>query len=1647
MARGRGYRASSRFQESLDWNQKVPPAAGTHVHCLIKAQATQHPELQAVCSWDGSLAYDELDKYSSQLASHLSVSHGVGPEVIVPLCFEKSVWTIVGLLAVLKAGGAFLLLDVSQPVGRLKTMVQQTGAFIALSSTKCVDISEALVEETVVVDGNTLSALTKEHVYKATTECPCKDLSKSAYLIFTSGSTGTPKGVVIEHSQLATTSAVTGRLLGYGHQSRVFQFASYAFDACITDIFATLAHGGTICIPSEWDRNNAIVESMNSMRVNNAKFTPSLAGTIAIEAVPTLRTLVLGGEACPTSFVEKWSATFQLILVYGPAECCVICFTTDTSRHKTVPAEIGRPVGSRAWIVRQDDSNELADVGEVGELFIEGPLVGRGYLNKPAKTSDKFIRSPRWMPTSLMNPQSRFYRTGDLVKCLKDGTVVYVGRIDNQVKIRGQRLELEEVEKKAHDCLVAIQDVESKRIVVEAIASSNLISKQLVAFVVSTGVFGFLDWETREDLPAIRTSSIKQQRFAAAVHKIESAMKQVLPAFAIPSIWVPVRTLPLSASRKVDRKRVRDIIAPLPVKQLVSFATPASNPARKERRVALTETEAKLLGAWAAAFDISPLVITPEDNFFSLGGDSLMAIKLVAAARAKNIDLSFENIFKYPILRQMALAAGTLNRHDHDQSTIPPFSLLDASRDAQRVRREAASWFSVPESRIQDVYPCSPIQEGLLALSMKDPSAYILQFVYNLPDSVDIEKLRAAWEEVAASIAVLKTRFFIHNSELLQAVVDEPLRWGMIDAADIASGLAAVNEKHKTGVEALSQFTVVRLKNHPRCRLIWTVHHALVDRWSESLIASSVEQAYLGQSTTEKPPGFNTFIRHIKQQSKEASDAFWEWNLTDAPSSSFPHFPHPTYIPKVQKAHQVVHRVSFQETSSSTKCLHPSSLQRGSITTATIIQAAWSLILSIYSNSSDVVTGLTLNGRSLNLPGIEIIPGPTFTTVPFRTRISPDMCILDFLLGIQNNYVDILPFSQFGLQHIRQVSDDANVGCRFRSLLLIQTSTRSPDSQNVLERNEYAFPNMEFGIVMECELLDDGIDLRASFDPKLLSLLEVQQVCRQMNDILQRLYLRESSMTVSELQEITSSDRVQILQWNNMGICPPASMSCIHELFNERAQQQGSSQAICAWDGQLTYNSLDLYSSKLAKHLQMQYGVGPESTVIVYFNQSLWAVVSMLAVLKAGACFVPVNPADPAGRIKSVVAKLGKSYSNVILTSLCYIERHKQLGFRALTVDGHTIDAIPKSDFMSNDVAPSDAAFIVFTSGSTGTPKGIVLEHKAFCSCALAWGPLLQRNKQSRVFQFASYSFDVSLGDIFSTLIFGGCVCIPSEHDRMNNLKGAIESLGANQLSLTPTVASYLRPEELPDVTVLAVAGEAMTKEVVDIWADHVNLVNIYGPAECAVYSAGKAGIQSQEDPSNIGWAAGCLTWIVNPEDPDSLTPIGGIGELLIEGPILARGYLGDGAQTRAAFIEDPIWSRKNGQRKGRRLYRTGDLARYSADGSLLFMGRNDGQVKLRGQRLEVTEVEHQLRENIPDSVSVAVTVIIPENGEQLLAAFLALHSDKGGSPNTALADSAEALRYFRSFIESADSRLRSILPRYMVPSVCQSFANLTLLD
>ncbi|TVY83910.1 Nonribosomal peptide synthetase, partial [Lachnellula suecica] len=1552
----------------------------------------------------------------------------VVPEVIVPLVFEKSKWAIVGLLGILKAGGTFLLLDPSQPIARLESIVQQTGATFALSSKTCIGTSKALVENAFIVDSETIPKLgSSQH-------CSSARSNTAAYLIFTSGSTGSPKGVIIENSQLSTTATNVGRHLGYDKHPRVFQFASYAFDACITDIFATLVYGGVLCIPSEWERNNAIIDAMRRMGVTNAKFTPSLASNLDFADVPMLDTLVLGGESAPSSLIEKWASKLRVILVYGPTECCVICFISDTSQHKPTPGEIGRPLSVAAWIVKQDDYNELANIGDIGELLVAGPVLGRGYLNDLDKTNRHFINHPAWMPLTdgpIVQTHHRMYRTGDLARYLENGSICYAGRIDNQVKIRGQRLELEEVENKLRDCLIDL-NVATQQVVVEAVVLSGLKSKQLVAFLClrTPESHGFLDWETESpEGPAIRTSTTEQERFSAMVLNIESTMRTLLPNFAIPSIWVPLLSVPFAVSRKVDRKRLRSVITPLSTKQLIAFVKPNPDISPNKKRTQLTKSESKLQILWADAFGVETSSIDTWDNFFSLGGDSVLAIKIIAAARAGGLDLSLDIVFEHPILCEMAGKTKDIVLQEELSAEIPPFALLD-QRDSDRFCEEAGREFSIHKNKILDAYPLSPMQEGLLASSIKDPGTYILQFVYRMPESVDLSKLKAAWESVAKRTQVLRTRFYDNNSDLVQVVIDQPLPWKVVDG-DLAKFLVAEKARRTIVGAVMSRHAVVRQSKPHQYFLVWTIHHALVDGWSESDIINSVELEYSGNTWNSKIPKFNSFIKHIGQQDKESAQDFWRKQLSGAPTTVFPPLPDPSYIPKVQRANRILHHLDSHE-EAEVECKIPL-FKRGSATAATMIQAAWFLLIGMYSNTSDVVTGVTLNGRTAQIPGIDRIPGPTVTTVPFRAQFTPDQKVADFLHNVQRQNLSILPFSQFGLQNIRGLSEDAVFACKFRSLLVVQSANRPLGFSKLLEGRSYSFPVMDFVIVMECELHKESIDFRATFDHQILSEKQVRRMIRQMESILHGISTSNSLTTVSDLQKISEADVLEIFEWNSNA--PKAVNYCVHELIQQRARNRRQASAVCAWDGNLSYEMLERYASRLAGYLQRHYHVGPESLVAVCFEGSLWAVVSLLAVLKAGGVCFPVDYKESNASLEQVMGSLGGSFASIVLASSTTAKRLRKLGVKILAVNQAAIDGIQETGAVNTKVSPANAAFVVFGAGSSRNPRGVIIEHRAFCLSALGSGSFLQRNEQSRVLQITTSATNLSIREVFLTLITGGTICLPSEN-QLDNLDGTIDSFKPNHLTLTPTVAGYLRPEDISSVKVLTVSGEAMTKGLIERWKDHVTFNNVYGSPECSMYSIGQAGIERKEDYNNIGFGIGTLTWIVDPQDSNSLTPIGGAGEILVESPSLARGYLGDDSLTRSAFIENPIWSRSGGSKVERRFYKTGDLASYNFDGSINFLGRVN-KVHLNGHHIEVAHVEQQLRDNLPSSAQLAVTVVCPNGGDEVLAAFVVLDSDKDWkSSETKIEEAPQVLVLLQGVMEGLETKLRSLLPRYMIPSV-----------
>ena len=1602
-------------QQIWEWNRTLPEAVTTCTHHLIEARAISQLESPAVCSWDGNLTYGELEDLSTRLAGYLA-GQGVGPEVLVPLYFEKSMWTIVAMLAVLKAGGAFVPLDPSQPVHQLGHIIHQTKARFALSSKEYAQTCKSLVDTVFILDTDSIAEIGKSN----------KDLGAftpkaTAYVIFTSGSTGVPKGVIIEHEQLSTSSTKGGKAMGFETKGlRVLQFSAYTFDACILEIITTLVFGGCICVPSDWERMNSLVDTMNKMQVTHAFFTPSLLNNMRFGDLH-LKTVILGGESLPPALVETWVAKLRLILAYGPTECCVICFTLDTSRSVAGAGDIGRAISGRAWIVEPDNFNVLARIGEIGELLIEGPVLARGYLNDKAKTETAFIHAPEWMPKVDQQPACRLYRTGDLVKYNKDGSIKFVGRIDNQVKLRGQRLELGEVEHHLRQCLSALA-ADIVEVVVEVIMPAGKKSSPVLAAFLRTDrivdPLGYLMWgKDRASTPV--SSEIEQKRLASLVGEIQETLLRSLPAYAVPPIYIPFRGFPLSVSGKIDRKKLRSIAAELSMAQLATFSSTTSNSSISLEDSPRSPVEGQLQDLWARVLNIDPSSVGLNDNFFWLGGNSVSAIGLVAAARTAGLLLTVETIFKSPILSEMASL--TIPRAYHEEDIIAPFGLLEPG-DVNSLLDEASTQCNIDKNSIEDIYPCSPMQRSLIALSMKEAGAYVLRLVYSLPLSLDQCMFREAWQTVATSNPTLRTRFFADPSgDMFQAVLKEPLHWHVFRGVALNSYLAQ-DKNAKMGIgQPMSWYAV--LENSTEIHFVWTVHHALIDGWSLSRVITCVEQAYYHRPA-QPTPGFNQFINYLSSTDVGSSNDFWSCHLIDAPSPSFPQLPSPAYQPLGNATHEHEVLITRQP--------------RSSITTATIVRAAWSLLIGMYSNTNDVVTGTTLNGRTAQLPGIEHIIGPTIATVPFRTRFHDDQSVNDLFTVIQKQCLEVIRYEQYGLQNIKRMSAEAETACNFRTLLVIQSTKESDVGGHLrlLSAKQDITLSLDYALTMECELDKEKISIRATFDDKLLDGVQIQRMFGQFEHLLQQLCLEDPAAKLSDIQTICQADISELLRWNSA--IPEAFDACVHDLIEQRTNTQPDRPAICAWDGDLSYSSLDQISSQLASHLADHENIGPESFVPICFEKSMYTVIAMLAVLKAGAACVPLDPKHPIGRLKTIIEDLGPRAAGVILTSESTAHLFKDLK-PTLVVSSSLAGTLPeKYTTIKRKARSESAAFVVFTSGSLGKPKGIVLEHAAVCTSAREHGPFIKLDTQSRVLQFASYSFDISIGDMFVTLIHGGCVCIPSEHDRMNNLSGAIQSLKANQASLTSTVANYLHPEDVKGLKVLVVAGEAMTREVVERWAHHVTLINMYGPAECTIYCIGNPNITRNDNPSIIGHGIGALVWITNPDDPEVLMPIGAIGEILIEGPTLARGYINGELQTKSAFTEKPSWMPTNASNNpsSRRLYRTGDLGRYNPDGSISFAGRkNDGQVKLRGQRIELGEIEYHIRANLPRSVEAAVSIASRHDSAPALVAFLAVGGIANGSDGPAITTSPAQIELLQGLVTGIKSKLLSVLPSYMIPS------------
>ncbi|KAI8266244.1 Nonribosomal peptide synthase atnA [Colletotrichum sp. SAR11_239] len=1358
--------ASQRHLVQL--NRPLARRENVFIDDLVANQAKLHPSAEAIFAWDAGLSYGQLLQYAERLGNSLT-DLGVTRGTFVPIIFEKCAYSIIAILGVLRAGDKLFIerLPLATP---------------ARSSSVSRDVDDAL------------------------------------YVVFTSGSTGKPKGVVVTHAAFASSAKGFSKAIHLDSpSSRVLQYSSFSFDISMLEIFTSLMVGACLCIPSEEQRMNDLTACISSMNVNWAMLTPSVASLISPGDVPSLDVLCLVGEALPQAVADTWADHAKTINAYGPAECSALTIVSEPRVRGVKSISIGRPANCAVWIV--NENGHLAPFNAVGEIVIEGPPVARGYLGGDVKTKEVFLDDPEFLRGVVRHP-GRCYRTGDLGRMNPDGSIDFLGRKDSQVKINGQRVELGEIEHHLKELLCGVQssfampNAPAWDVAVELLRPSETQTTVLSAFVACS----------KSMVQNHKSSSLLVHETEPAWMEVKSLSTQVLielaerlPTYMVPKTVVPCHKLPLSPSGKIDRNALRDLGNSMTLQQLMSLPsqgnppTPrvavveqkplaieviedeedssegqitllsesiptseSSMPLSSTSDIALNTVEVVLRKAWGKVLSLPEDSITAEDDFFRLGGDSIGAIKVVAACRQLALQINVASIFKNSVLRQMALVCKrtATDKTNAVSNQYNPYQLVDQSNLAE-LREEVSFQCEVQPDDVEDMYPCTHMQEGLMAVNLTRPGSYTGRWIHPLPQAIDLARFKKSWEDIHANSPILRTRFATTASAgSLQAIIKGHVEW--LTSDNLEKYLANDDANPMFPGDSLNRFALVTDANG-NVTFVWTIHHMLYDGWSLAMLCNRLNETYHGRAV--KPAtDYRKFISYTQQLEFRQSSDYWQRELSECPQSTFPAAPRP--------GHQSFARAVVRDS------LIIDVDTASGVTMSTVVRAAWALMISHFSKSDDVLFGATVSGRNAPLEDIDNIEGPTIATVPVRVSISKNSTVLKFLRQVQDQATAMIPFEQAGIQQIKSLNEDTKRGCGFQNLLVVQAGGGwDENGPGPLGKPIYREEFTTFPVTCEVWLQPGKVEFATHVDEDATTRVFVAEAIETVKIIMTQLSWATSSTKADcELSRLV----YDMLPAETDGrtrrddVLPVKISATINDLISQQSTAHPGKEAVISTLDTLSYDSLEKMSSALAIHLK-SVGVATTDFVPLCFEKSVWTVVAMLAVMKAGAAFVPLDPDQPISRLRAIMSEIK---AKVAIVSAFHFKA-TDLGIATTVVaDRSSLGVLLQSNTtgsarLSN---PENPAYVIFTSGSTGTPKGVVISHSAFASGATAHGKALGISSDHRVLQFSSYTFDASLFEILTTLIHGGTVCVPTEKQRVEGILDFVKEM--NLLIEGPTLAN-----------------------------------------------------------------------------------------------------------------------------------------------------------------------------------------------------------------------------------------------------------------
>jgi amino acid adenylation domain-containing protein len=1543
------------------------------LHRRIEAQARLTPDAIAIQQDDQTLTYRQLDERANRVAHYL-LRRGVIPGVVVGLCLGRSLNLIVGLLGILKSGGAYLPLDADYPTDRLEYMLRDSQVRVLVTQQDQLARLPTTNPHTICLDSEwDQIARCSANVIEGTDA-----LDNLAYVIYTSGSTGHPKGVMIEHRSIANYVGAIGDLVGLTAGDRVLQFASLSFDTAAEEIFPCLATGGTLVLrtPTMVDSVSGFLERCREWQITvldlPTAYWHEVVTRMELEQIAfpeSVRTVIIGGERVLPQIVQRWvkvvGRTVRLLNTYGPTESTVAVTCADLTglgADDEPPGElpIGHVIrGASAYVL--DQQRQLVPMGVVGELYVGGVGVARGYRGRPDLTEAKFIPDP----FSNHLSGARLYRTGDLVRWRPDGQLDYRGRADRQVKIRGYRIELEEIE------AVLNRHPDLERAVVE-VREDQPGDKRIVAFMVPR--------------PNNRLGLVQ----------LREQLRSQLPAHMIPSTFIELEALPLTANGKVDRRalRVAGDSRASKVDLTSAFVAPRNS------------TEQVLADIWGEILHLKDVGV--YDNFFELGGHSLLATQLVSRVQALfQLTLPLRQVFEKPTIAILA--------------------------EAIRQQQTGGKPVQEPEGRIITraprglPLPLSFAQERMWFLYRLSPGAA----AYNIPASVRLNgplhkaALRWSVDELVRRHEALRTTFTQSDGQARQIIheslepewIEEDLRIAPSEIRESrALELATVEARRPFDLDhgPLLRILLIQLGEEDHV-LVMSTHHIISDQWSYGVIARELVKCYnaccAGQPCGIQPDlpiqyaDFALWQRNWLTGSVLAEQlSHWKSKLQDLPALTLP-----TDRPRLHVHSFKGDHVSVDLPWSLVNRLKQLSIREG-VTLYMLFLAGFFGLLHRLTQQRDLVIGTPIANR--NRLEIEDLIGTFVNTLVLRADVTGDLTFHELLLKVRDLSLDAyahqdIPFEKL----VEELRPDRSQG----GLPLVQVLfnfANTPFARTEFQHLSWTPYEVSRGAAqLDLGLSIDPFASRKAyleFNTDLFDRATAERWLGQYRQLMERI-AEHPEETIGRVAILTEQEHHRIIrEWNATETLFDRDV-CFPQLFEEQAARTPDAIAVVFEATELSYAELNRRANRLAHRLR-EWGVGPDVVVPIFLERSLDLLISLLAVMKAGGAYLPLVPGLP---IRRLAVMIEASHAAVLITNtalLAGLPQH-QLSVVCIDREAETLAQYPADD-PSPLAGPQHLVYVLFTSGSTGHPKAVEIEHQALVNFLRSMQREPGLTASDVLVALTPLSFDIAGLELYLPLLAGGRILLANRRQAMDGswLQRELDQGMVTVMQATPATWRIVLQSGWKGARKVKVlcGGESLPKELAQELLTRAGSVwNVYGPTETTIWSTIER-VRSADRTVPIGRPiANTQVYVLDPNREP--VPVGIPGELYLGGIGLARGYRYAPQLTDERFVPHPF-------RTGERLYRTGDQVKWLPDGRLDYIGRIDFQVKLRGFRIELGEIEAVLAE---DPTVKQALVIVREDvpGDKRLVAYVVAKDERGCDP--------PALR----------RGLREVVPDYMVPA------------